>query len=627
MSISKQAVFYAILVSSVAPLAAMAQSAATDASDSVTLKPIVITPLRRASAIERATSTVEIIEAEQIEKSAASDLPSLLKAQTGIAIKTSGGMGSTAGIYLRGMGPTQTLVLVNGVRTASPTSGTTALASIPLASIERIEIARGGHSAQYGSDAMGGVVNIITKSGGGCGDRNWCASLSSGVLYPWGAYLSGTMQGRTSEGIEYGFGASIIGTEGYDFTQPSTWGHDPDRDGFKLGAVNFSLGKDFDWGRLYADGLFSRGRNQFDMSFPEADQADTTNFAGKLGARVDHAEDWSTTLELSSGVDNSKNFRRNVSGADRYNTHRYGIYAATEKQFDTGALSNTISVGGEAYHEKADVTTAYASYAEGRDLAALFAQYSAEYAAFRLDSGVRYDHNQQFGDAVTYNIGGSYEIVDGLTLRSSYTTGFRAPTFNELYYPGFGNPELDPETTRSYEVGLKWQPAADTSFDLAFYQTRLRDAIASTEVSPGWYLPVNIANARVTGVEFNAAHRFDEKWAVRAGLDLKRPLNTDDDLDLPYRERVKATAELNFTPIDSLDLTARLIYGGSRFSDTANDKKLASYVTADFVASYAIDAQSKLKLSVENIFDKDYESTAGYIAPGRSFNLGLTRDF
>jgi len=606
------------------PLAASAQTAsgAGDANASVVLDTIVVTPLRRATSLQRSTSSVTVIDTAEIERSAAPDLQSLLKSYSGVSIKANGGQGSKSDIYMRGMSSKQTVVLVNGVRTASATDGTTALANIPLTSIERIEIAKGGHSAQYGADAMGGVINIITKQGGACGERSWCGSLSTGVAHPWGGYASGSVQGQSAAGVDYAFGAAITGTEGYDFTSPDAWGHEPDRDGFLQGAFNFSLGKDFDWGRIYADGLLSRGRNQYDSEYPSADQGYSTAFSGKIGTRIDHADDWSSTVEFSSGIDSSRDFRKGVSGSDRYETKRYGVFASTEKSFETGKAKHVVTGGVEAYRETIDSTVAYDE--TGRNLAAVFGQYSLEYEALRVDGGVRYDHNQQFGDVTTYNIGASYEIVPDLVVRSSYATGFRAPTFNELYYPGFANPDLQPEKSRSYEVGLNWQISAATSLDLALYRNELRDAIMSTAPS---YLPYNVARAQVTGFEATLAHRFDDQWGVKGVLDFKRPIDEENDTDLAYRERFKATAEVNYTPFEGLDLTGRVFYGGARYADAANTRKLGSYVTADFVALYAIDKQSKLKFSVENIFDKDYQTTSGYIAPGRTFNIGLTRNF
>ncbi|ASV87437.1 TonB-dependent receptor domain-containing protein [Ochrobactrum quorumnocens] len=603
------------------PLDAIAQTN-LNAQDGVVLDMIVVTPLRRATSLQRSTSSVTVIDKAEIERSASPDLQSLLQYYPGISITANGGQGSSSNLYIRGMSSKQTVVLVNGVRTASATTGATALSNIPLSSIDRIEIAKGAHSSQYGADAMGGVINIITKQGGACGERSFCGSVTTGVTHPWGGYVSGSLQGRSKDGIDYAFGAAVTGTQGYNFTTPEAFGYEPDRDGFLQGSFNFALSKDFDWGKIYADGLLSRGRNQYDAKAPSANEAYTTAFSGKLGARVDHSSDWSSTIEFSSGLDHSRNFRKGVSGSDRFETKRYGVFASTEKQFDTGNVSHVVTGGVEAYREEVDATTAYAE--TSRNLAAVFGQYSLEYDALRFDGGVRYDYNEQFGDVVTYNLGGSYEILPDLVLRSSFGTGFRAPTFNELYYPGFANADLQPEKSRSYEIGLNWQASANTSLDMAFYQTWLRDAILSTAPS---YLPYNIARAQVTGFDATLTHRFNDSWGFKGSIDLKRPLDEDTDNDLAYRERVKATAEVNFKPIEKLDLTARMRYGGSRYTSAANTNKLDPYVTADFIALYEIDKQSQLKLSVENIFDKDYQTTSGYNAPGRSFNVGLTRNF
>nr|WP_196107277.1 MULTISPECIES: TonB-dependent receptor [unclassified Ochrobactrum] len=597
-----------------------------ESEGSVVLDTIVVTPLRRASSLQRSTSSVTVIDSADIERSAAPDLQSLLKSYNGISIKTNGGQGSSAGIFIRGMSATQTVVLVNGVRTASATSGATGLANIPLSSIDRIEIAKGPHSAQYGADAMGGVVNIITKQGGACGERSWCGSLSTGVSHPSGGYVSGSVQGRSKDGVDYAFGAAITGTQGYGFTTSDAFGHEPDRDGFLQGSFNFALSKDFDWGKIYADGLFSRGRNQYDAKAPSPNQADSTAFNGKIGTRIDHSADWSSTLEFSTGIDNSRNFRKGVNGSDRFETRRYGVFGSTEKSFDTGNVGHTVTAGVEAYREEINTTVAYDE--TSRDLAAVFGQYSLEYEALRVDGGIRYDHNSQFGNVATYNLGASYEILPDLVLRSSYATGFRAPTFNDLYYPLSGNPDLNPEKSGSYELGLNWQIRAGTSLDMAFYDTRLKQGISwrENEQTHLW-LPVNVDRAHITGFEATLDHRFNDQWGAKGMVDFKRPIDEDTGNDLPYRERFKAAAEVNFTPIEKLDLTARLIYGGSRYADAANNKKLGDYVTADFVALYSIDKQSQLKFSVENVFDKDYQASSGYIAPGRTINVGLTRNF
>ncbi|GAA0609350.1 TonB-dependent receptor plug domain-containing protein [Paenochrobactrum glaciei] len=622
-----------VAVSALAVFSVSAQAQGTlNENGEIVLKTITVTtPLRRASALERSTSSVTVIGEKDIEQSAAPDLQSLLKTYTGVTMTANGGQGATSGVSLRGFSSSQTLVLVNGVRMSSATSGTPNLSSIPLASIERIEIAKGGHSAQYGADAMGGIINIITKQGGACENgKSYCGSWTTGVTHPWGGFASGNISGKAENGIEYGLGASILGTQGYDFTTAPT---ENDRDGFLQGSVNLSLAKDVEWGRVYLDGLYTRGRNHYDgYNTTAPDSADTHNFSGRFGTRIDHSDDWFSTIELTSSLDKAKQFRASVDG-DTFKTQRYGIFASTQKAFNTDKTQQIIVAGGEFYREKINGSSVSGdAYDEAhRNLSALFAQYSIDYAGLLIDAGLRYDHNQQFGDKVTYNIGASYEVVQDLILRSSYATGFRAPTFNDLYYPYSGNPDLKAEKSGSFEIGLNWQASQQTSFDLALYQNDVKDQIAwaPDPVTNVWH-PFNIQKARIRGVEATVAHQFNDEWAVKASIDLRDPINRSDanyGNYLPNRDRFKATGEISYRPDEKLDLTARVLYGSSRYSDEANKNKLDSYITADFVALYAFDQQSQIKFSVENIFDKQYETAKGYRMPGRTMSLGFTRSF
>lgn len=605
-----------------------AQQAATAAP--TVLDPIYIsTPLRRETSLVRSTSSVTIVDEDEIRRSAAPDLPSLLKSYTGVSVSANGGIGSIASVSVRGTKTSQTLILVNGVRISSATSGGASIFNIPLDSIERIEIAKGAHSAQYGSDAIGGVINIITRQGGACVDgRSACGSATVGVMHPWGGYAAGTVQGEDN-GLTYSAGASILGTRGYDFTTPDApWGiHEPDDDGFLQGSANLSASKDFDWGRIYGDALLARGRTHYDNAFPFDDQQYTTTFAGKLGTRIDHSGDWTSTVELYSGIDNQKNFRRDQPGDSRFDTSRYGIFASTQKSFETGGVNNVLTGGVESYREKVDSTVDYD--VNVRTVSSVFAQYSAEYEALRLDSGIRYDDNSQFGGVTTYNIGASYAITPDLTLRSSYATGYRAPTFNDLYYPSFpgfppaSNPNLRPEKSRSWEVGLNWRLGPHTTVDLAAYQTLLTDAIT---LDPN-FTPVNVGRARITGFEAELSHRFSDEWSGKVSLDLRRPIDRDTGRYMANSDRFKAAAEITYSPTEQLGLTARVLYGGSRYIYDAAHEKLPDHVTADFSALYGIDANSRLKFAVENIFDAQYQTNLGYRAPGRTFDLSFTRAF
>lgn len=607
---------------------AFAQEGVEDAGGVTVLERIVVTtPLRRESSLERSTSSVTVIGEEEIARSAASDLPSLLRSYPGVSVSIAGGLGARAGLSLRGAKSTQTLVLINGVNVKSATAGEASLFNIPLSSIERIEIAKGPHSAQYGSDAIGGVVNIITKGGKVCDNgRDFCTTVTAGVSHPWGGHVGAHIRGETQDGTRFALGGRLLGTRGYNFTTiDNLFTYEPDDDGFIQGNIDFSLSKEFDWGEVYASGLYARSRVQYDdAGMWGGNEADNDLFAGKLGVRIDHTDDWSSRLELSSGVDLQKNFRDETGYSDRFDTLRYGLFASTEKRFDIGDAVNTLTVGGEIHREKVRSTVPYEVTA--RDLAAAFAQHSLEYGPLTLDAGIRYDHNEQFGSATTYNLGASYEIVPGLVARASYGTGFRAPTFNDLYYPGWANPELEPETSKTFEVGLRWQPTTDTTFDVAVYQTRLRNFF--NPVAGGGL--VNVDAARITGVEASLTHRFDERWHGGLAVEYRQPRDLTTGLDLLRQERIKASVEVGFRPVEQLSLAAKVIYGGPRWDTdpvTWGPTRMPGYATVDLSAIYAVDAQSELKLSVENLFDKDYSTSAGYRSPGRTINLSFSRTF
>lgn len=629
-----------LLWATVATFSGLSQTAFTQdagSDGSTVLSTIVVTPLRRDSVLSKATSAVTVIDRQAIQKSAATDLPSLLKATPGIAVTNTGGLGSSSSIQLRGMATSQTLILVNGVRTASATLGSTTLAGIPLDSVERVEIAKGPHSAVWGADAIGGVINIITKSGASsCPDgKALCGSVTAGFSHPWGAFTSMDVRG-SKDGTSFAFGANAVGTRGYNFMLPwaTDSGYEPDDDGFRRGSFNFSLSKDFDWGRVYTDGLFSRGRSQFDATFDygfgsvtrNSNETDYTNFSGKVGARFDHAEDWSSTVEVSQGFDKSSSFRDGVSGGEDYITRRTGVMAKTEKSFETGDFDHNVLFGGEYFHE--GITTNAGSYAvTGRDLSAVFGQYSLETGSWHLDSGLRYDYNEQFNDAVTYNLGAAYDVTPDLTLRASYGTGFRAPTFNDLYYPSSGNPNLTPERSKTAEIGLAWQPDIDTKFEGSLYRTWLKDGIAWAPGGGGLWSPYNIGRARVTGLELSASRALNDQLTVNGGFTWLDPRDETTGKYITYRDRFKASAGASYQATEAFSLTTTALYGSGAYTDSANTNRLGGYVTFDVTALYALDKQSSFKLSVENLLDKEYSTNKGYQAPGRTINLSFTRNF
>lgn len=630
----KKRIFVASVITLILAGAASAQQVPEAGQGVTVLDGITITtPLRRESSLERSTSSITVIEEEEIARSPAIDLPSLLKSFTGVNIATNGGMGAAASLGLRGASSAQTLVLIDGVNVRSATAGSTALQNIPLGAIERIEIAKGPHSAQYGADAIGGVINIITRKGtAACPEgKEICTTVTAGVLHPWGGYTDANVHGAMPDGTRFNLGGRLIGTEGYNFSSPSAPFFEPDDDGFLLGSLSASAEKDYAWGQAYASALYSRSRVQFDDP-GNADEADTATLAARIGTRIDHAHDWSSRLEFSLGKDDQDNFKRGTTIHDDFGTLRYGVFASTSKEFDAGDAHHTFTIGGEAYREQIDSTAVYDVTA--RNHGAIFAQHSVEFGELSLDGGIRHDQNELFGDATTYNFGMSYEIGPGLTARASYGTGFRAPTFNDLYWPAdpwtTGNPDLKPERSRAYEIGLSWRPTDATTLDVAFYQSWVRDQINWQADSITFvYRPVNIDRVNTTGFEASLSHRFNEQWQARAWLDIRNPRDQDGRYVL-RQERLKLGAEITHQPRENLELTLGVLHVGPRDDtdfNTFDRTELPAYTLVDVGATYSFDEYSRLKLSVSNLFDEQYSTYWGYPAPGRTFDFSYTRTF
>ncbi|MGV0909776.1 TonB-dependent receptor domain-containing protein [Martelella sp. FOR1707] len=629
----------------VAVLASAGEGLAQDAGATTVLEPIyVTTPLRRPSTIVQSTSTVTVVTEEDIERSAAVDLPSLLRSYPGVNVTTNGGMGANAGITLRGTNTGQTLVLVDGMRVASATGGSTAIANIPLASIARVEIVEGAHSAQWGADAIGGVVNIITKDGSFCENgAATCSSVETGVTYPWGGFGTLSTRGVTGSGVDFNVGLSVIGTEGYDFTTPSNSVHEPGRDGFLQGSFNYSVGKDFAWGRVYSQGFYARSNPHFD-SAPYADwmtgdmvyganQSIQTNAAFKLGAEFDHADDWSSVFEIYSAFDYQKNFRDDHPEADtHYDTNRFGISGSTTKEVIAGDALNIFTLGFDAYRETVDSSVDYTE--TGRNVGAFYGQYSLELDALTVNAGLRYDADEQFGGALTYNAGLGYELVEGLTARASFSTGFNAPTFNDLYWAFdgsyVGNPYLDPETSKNWEAGLNWDSGAGSVVDLVYYENYIDDMIVFVS-DPVTYIGTmeNIEEAKVSGVRATYSQMLlDDRLGLDFGLEYRLPKNETDDEYIANQNRLKLTAAASWQATERLNLNADIEYVGSRWTNASNfNPQLGDYTVVDISANYAVDDLSNVKFAVENLFDEDYQTIPGYNAPGTTVTLSYRRTF
>ncbi|TAN80253.1 MAG: TonB-dependent receptor, partial [Gallionella sp.] len=470
--------------------AALLGAACTHAFAAETLPDIVVTATRTAQSADATLASVAVITRRDIERLQAQSLPDVLRGVAGLTFSNNGGEGKATSVFLRGTNADHVLVLVDGIKVGSATLGTASFQDIPVAQIERIEIVRGPRASLYGSEAIGGVIQIFTRKGGGAltpsfsvtagkyGTANGTAGLSGGGEQGW---FNAKLDKQETGGFNACRGSLAAGC----------YVIEPDDDGYRnlslglRGGYRFDNGATADFNALQADSNSDSDGSIFAGNESRAVQQ-------VLGGNVHFAAtgQWNVTLRGGRSRDDA-DFFFNGSYIDRYNTQRDSMTWQNDIALDERQL---ISAGLDYQRDRVESSRVYTQ--TDRDNRALFGQYQGNFGAHSLQASLRRDDNQQFGGHSTGGLGYGYAISDATRLTASYGTAFKAPAFNQLYYPGFGNAALQPELSRSVEVGLS-KRGAWGKWSLNAYQTDITDLIGFDTN----FNPANINTARLTGVE------------------------------------------------------------------------------------------------------------------------------
>jgi vitamin B12 transporter len=598
------------------PMLAHAQSADADAA--TTLDTLIVTATRSPTPLQRVLLPVEVIDRAAIRDSQALSLNDLLRDRAGIQLTNQGGLGKLTSLFLRGTESDHVLVLVDGVRVGSVSAGPAALQDLPLAQIERIEIVRGPLSSLYGADAIGGVIQIFTR--GGHGGRRIHASVGAGSHGLWqgdagigfgdaSAWLDLNLAHQQTDGINACRGSSTAFAG--CFTE------EPDRDGYRNTSVSLRGGwRPSDALALDASLLRAEGRNEYDASaaYGLPNVSDVTQQVAGVHARWQATGGLALSARLGSNVDDSHDFR---DGTELSHTDSRRDSASLLGEF-TPSNAQRISVGFDAQREHLASSAGYT--VNQRWNRGLFAEYQGDLGPLLVQLAARHDDNQQFGGHSTGSLALGHRFAHGLRIALNAGTAFKAPTFNELYYPFFGNPALKPETARN--LGLNLGLAAggwDWSLDL--FQNRVRDLIA---YDASLFLPNNIDGARIRGGELTANGTL-AGWRVHGTASVADAVSTRGAYAgkrLPRRARDTARLDLD-RGFGAWQLGATWRAEGARYDDLANTRRLGGNATFDLRATYAFHRDWQVLARLANVFDKRYETVAFYNQPGREWQLTL----
>jgi vitamin B12 transporter len=579
---------------------------------------VVVTATRTPTRVSAVVSDVSVITREELDQAGASSLAEILQGQPGVEITQNGGLGTNQSVFLRGTGPSQVLVLVDGLRVGSATTGTTAFQAITPSQIQRIEIVRGPMSSLYGADAVGGVIQIFTRAEPGPVRSR--ASAGYGT-YNTQQYTAG-IGGGTGD-TTFDLSAGYLSSSSFSAVQdPASPFFQPDADGYRNTTATARLAHRFTPDHEVGGTVFwSDGRTHFDGFFSNFDDyTDQTLAAYGVYSRNRFLPNWQSLLRIGQGIDDAKT----VSGptSDVFKT----VQDQVTWQNDITTPVGNVLLAAEYLDQKVSGTTDFP--VTSRTIWSALGGYTGRAGPHTLQANVRLDDNSQFGDKTTGSVGYAYAFAPGWRVSAAYGTAFRAPTFNELYFPpsfgcpSFGNPNLQPESSKNLEAGVRYERGAQTAGVIA-YRNKVSDLIVASAIpgNPFCVRAENVDEAEITGVTLTYGLAL-AGWTVRASADFQDPKNETTDKQLPFRS--KEHGALNVArSIGPWLAGLEVIVSGSRYNNVANTERLAGYTLVNLFGEYRIGNDWSLFARVNNLFDKDYQLVQGFATPGFNVFAGV----
>ena len=634
-----------------------AQEAQSETEEDIpTMEPVVVSATKTPVPVSHLTSAVEVITAETMKERKIKSVTEALQLSQGLVILQSGGPGATAEARIRGAGASQTLVLIDGTIMNSGTLGSYNFANLMVSDIEKIEILRGAQGMLWGADAIGGVINITTKKGKG--------TPQAGAFFEYGSFASIREGGNVSG--KYGpvdLSGSLWRWDIAKFSAVNYRRGALERDAFRNWQANMHMGitlpregrLDFTYRWINGDTDIDNGTTFGNGPFDVFASKGTNNqyiYAGSYYQPL--TSWWDQKLTLSRAQESNVT----QAGTDQ----RSVVTGMVSPSFNTNSEINTLNNRIEWQHnfQVIDPLALNLGYQfrgqEGENISssgfpnkiisnnAGFAQ--AQFNLFdRLlgTAGLRHDSFNTFGDATTWRVTGGYlHKESGTKLRASYGTGFRAPTINDLFFPNFGNPDLQPEKTQSWDMALEQNLFRKQLFlSAGYFWNRFNNLIlavfdpegACRDLSEFGFCAQNIGTARAQGVEANfkftmpSTHRFLKLLALQGQYTYTLTDEFETGTPLPRWPEHMASALLTYKPIDPVATTVSFRYVGARFNTTNGQQPMPQFTVWDFTLNWQINKEVLAYTRVDNIFDRKYEEVLNFGVPVRSIYFGIRTNF
>lgn len=603
-----------VLSAAVRPVLAAETPAAEDSEPRTAVaEEIVVTAQRQEVPAEAVGNSVTVITAEEIEARRANTVAELLRTVPGLEVVRSGGSGQVTSVFLRGGNSSHTLVLVDNVRVNATTSGAFDFADLSADLIERIEVVRGPLSSLYGSEAVAGVVSITTRRGA----RGLHASVraEAGEL-DHRRYQVG-VDGAT-DAVDYAISYSDLSTDSVSAAARGAEA-DPHQNTTLAGRMGFAFAGD--------------GRVDVSLRAVSGDVAvDGFDF---LAGPVDDLDRFQERDALTAGVQVEKKLGR-LRQSFHVGTHDdelrgrdpddvFSNFAIDSRSLEATSQSDVTLTGndvltlGASYEEREG--TSEGNFDEKLDIASFFLQNVFDWKKrFYLTVGARYDDHSEFGGKTTLHAAGAWKLGSGTRLHASFGTGFKAPTLVDLFFPFFSNPELEPETSRSWDFGVERRSRKDqVVVDLTFFDTDFENLILFDFATS---LPQNIGEARSRGVEATLEYRPGPRLRLAASYTWNDTEDLATGLRLARRPERRGVVTLYAEPMERLRAHLTLIAVADRID--SDGSAMDDYERVDLALQYRWNEHFEPYLRVENLFDQEYEEVNGFGSPGSQAVVGLS---
>ena len=574
---------------------------------------VVVTATRTELNARDVLADITVIDREQIDSIAPGrSIGEVLQRFAGVQFNSNGGRGNSQGVSIRGAGGGYTLLLIDGVRYGSLTLGSPVLENIPVELIERIEVLKGPASALYGSDAVGGVIQIFTKRGK---NAQHAFVPNAAVTAGENGHKSGNAGFRGAQnGFDYSLNLSRLVDHGISAANKKSGEHfNADSDGFSQTAVTGSLGFAFNnkW-RIDSTFIHSQGNIHVDTGSHPNPYTDLKTEAAKLQLTGKINSHWTSKFSIGQSKDIQDNLGRETSNS-------LFITKQTEYKLDNEIQTPLGSFLAGFEHVQQDIDSTTPFDIKNRDVDSIFFGITGKYDKHSWQINLRSDKNSQFGDSTNYGLTYGYALNTDLRAHFSHGNSTKAPTFNQLYYPIFGNPLLTPEKGKSNEVGLTWE-AENHQAKLIHFYNKITNLIGSDSN----YISQNISGTTILK-GWTASYAWSYKnWKTSAIYDY---LNTKQANGKPLDRRAKHQFAFNIDKeIGQWKFGGSALHVGSRNDldySTYTPVKLPSYTTLDLNAEYKLQKDWSVQARIANVTNKNYETAYGYNQLGRAGYLTL----